>query len=646
MAQVKSRKSSRRVLLVEPDYKNKYPPLGLMKLATYHRNRGDNVRFFKGELTKLVTDLYADEAIKQFNLIDSSTDWLSHKLIIKQAIHYGHVSAIDQLSQLNPFVSPVITSWIKYFFKAYRSGKTLDCATWDRICVTSLFTFHFKKTVDTIEYCKKLLAPSGRLLVGGVMASLIPDEVEEATGIKPLTGLLDKPGILDTEDQTIIDSLPLDYSILEEIDYQYPERDAYYGYTSRGCIRHCEFCAVPVLEPVFKDFLPIADLLKQTDEIFGSRQNLLLLDNNVLASKKFPEIIEEIRNCGFTKGAEFEPPNYLNLAISHLKKGFNVLAYRRSAHKMVFELRRHLAGETLQLYNQLLEVHEINEFVVPSAEQLITLHEDIGELYEERRSKHPKKRFVDFNQGVDARLLTDEKMRLLSTIPIRPLRIAFDSMKYARFYERALRYAAKYGIRHLSNYLLYNFNDEPIDLYRRMRLNVDLSVELDLQIYSFPMRYSPIWDDNGLHKSRNYIGPRWNKKFIRAVQTVLNATKGKVGTKLSFFNAAFGINEDEFFEILYMPESYIFNRELFKHNGLANSWRSLYHSLSDDERSTVLPIVESNHFELDSKFTDEKLLTFIDHYKPEIFEHLNSANFANELQARSMRFISNQLLPL
>ena len=83
MAQVKSRKSSRRVLLVEPDYKNKYPPLGLMKLATYHRNRGDNVRFFKGELTKLVTDLYADEAIKQFNLIDSSTDWLSHKLIIK-----------------------------------------------------------------------------------------------------------------------------------------------------------------------------------------------------------------------------------------------------------------------------------------------------------------------------------------------------------------------------------------------------------------------------------------------------------------------------------------------------------------------------------------------------------------------------------
>jgi hypothetical protein len=38
-----------KVLLVEPYYKNKYPPIGLMKIATFHRNRGDIVEFYKGE---------------------------------------------------------------------------------------------------------------------------------------------------------------------------------------------------------------------------------------------------------------------------------------------------------------------------------------------------------------------------------------------------------------------------------------------------------------------------------------------------------------------------------------------------------------------------------------------------------------------
>ena len=39
------------ILLLEPSYKNKYPPLGLMKIAQYHGSQGkdDNVVFMKGE---------------------------------------------------------------------------------------------------------------------------------------------------------------------------------------------------------------------------------------------------------------------------------------------------------------------------------------------------------------------------------------------------------------------------------------------------------------------------------------------------------------------------------------------------------------------------------------------------------------------
>lgn len=37
----------RNILLVEPAYKNPYPPLGLMKISTWHKNQGDNVTFIK-----------------------------------------------------------------------------------------------------------------------------------------------------------------------------------------------------------------------------------------------------------------------------------------------------------------------------------------------------------------------------------------------------------------------------------------------------------------------------------------------------------------------------------------------------------------------------------------------------------------------
>jgi hypothetical protein len=60
------------------------------------------------------------------------------------------------------------------------------------------------------------------------------------------------------------------------------------------------------------------------------------------------------------------------------------------------------------------------------------------------RGRTPVQRRVDFNQGVDARILCKDKMflRELSTICLKPLRIAFDHIGLKKPYEQAIRFRA------------------------------------------------------------------------------------------------------------------------------------------------------------------------------------------------------------
>jgi len=144
-------------------------------------------------------------------------------------------------------------------------------------------------------------------------------------------------------------------------------------------------------------------------ERYGEKKDLTLMDNNVVASANFKNIIAEIRDLGFAK------------------------------------------GETI------------------------------------KRGRVPVKRRVDFNQGVDARILCKDEMYLreMSTICIKPLRIAFDHIGVRKPYEKAIHYASQFGLNDLSNYMLYNFHDTPEDLYERMNLNIELNENLGTKIFSF-----------------------------------------------------------------------------------------------------------------------------------------------------------------
>lgn len=79
--------------------------------------------------------------------------------------------------------------------------------------------------IETINFVKQLCKDEKDVMIGGVMASILPDQVEAATGIRIHVGTL----------------------------------------------------SVPKLEPEYKDFPPIIEQIRYTNEKFGGKKDLLLI---------------------------------------------------------------------------------------------------------------------------------------------------------------------------------------------------------------------------------------------------------------------------------------------------------------------------------------------------------------------------------
>lgn len=490
---------NRSILLLEPAYKNKFPPLGLMKIAAYHKSLGDDVCLRKGRPEDIALGFLYNEFISEY---PSESSFLKKDDAIRY-ITSGKRSKVKLSTELRNALD-------KYCLR-YRNK---DFLLFDRVYVTTLFTFYWQQTIDLINYAKNFcIRWKKNLYVGGIAASLMPKKLYDDTGVTPIIGLLNKGGELDEGNPIIIDHLTPDYSILNQIDYKYPAANStFFSYTTRGCIRHCPFCAVPKLEPTYRDYIDIKSEYKEAETKYGKFEKLTLMDNNILASKQFERIVDDIKEIGYAK-----------------RNG-------RGRHKT-----------------------------------------------------------VDFNQGIDARLLTEEKCAKLAEIEINPLRIAFDEWKNKRIYEKAVRTAVRFGITHLSNYLLYNYMDTPEELYLRIKFNIDLCEELNVQIYSFPMKYHPI-DDPEYFNNRDYIGKYWNRKFIRAIQNFLICTAGKIGRGRKYFNYAFGQNVEEFTELLWMPEAFLRNREYYA--AQIDDWRARLSNLNGNDRSIAEEYIKTNNMKL------------------------------------------------
>lgn len=160
---------------------------------------------------------------------------------------------------------------------------------------------------------------------------------------------------------------------------------------------------------------------------------------------------------------------------------------------------------------------------------------------------------VDFNQGLDARLLDEEVAKLLFQINLDPVRFAFDDVRYENYVLNSIRVIKKLSRREIMVYVLYNFLDTPEDLYYRINL---LNKEGAL---SFPMEYRP-----PTANTKKVPGPNWNTYLLRAFKLTLlfYYRKGMITKSRESFLSIYGKNEKEFVSRLY--EIYKYDKELRK----------------------------------------------------------------------------------
>lgn len=506
------------ILLVEPNYKNKYPPIGLMKISTYYKNKGDFVSFHKGLLS------------------------------------------------------------------------SAEVETYDKVFITTLFTFDFDICVEAIRYYAAIVGIDN-VFVGGIAATIMPERFKEAIpGVHILKGQLVNSDVLGYPDNVNIDILELDYDILWDISYEYPAADSYFIYTSRGCPRKCPFCAVKTLEPTFYECQNVREQIERVDEKFGSKKNLLIMDNNILFAPHLAKTIDTLVLLGF--GAENNHAKKSNEMAIMLRS----LSARKAIGKSYEHLLKRIKNKFLSINEKRInkddsrKLQEISQTIIDDERFVTTLHDEYEFICDffGRYDYHKITRYVDFNQGLDARFFTAEKACLLAKVALKPCRIAFDDIRTKKEYFHAMELADQSGIRHFSNYILYNYTDAPEDLWNRLFMNVDFCERHKeiKSLFSFPMKYASIE-----YTDRSYIGELWNKKYLRSINVILNVTSGVVAKEKDFFFRAFGQDTEEYLEILSMPDDFIRYRDYFEKNGLIERWKEEYRRLTIEQQTELIELL-------------------------------------------------------
>lgn len=115
--------------------------------------------------------------------------------------------------------------------------------------------------------------------------------------------------------------------------------------------------------------------------------------------------------------------------------------------------------------------------------------------------------YVDFNQGLDARLLTDWHVDQLSRLRKVKIRFAFDSINYEGIVKDAVDSIKKKGLKDIGVYVLIGFNDTP----EEARYKLEQVSSWD--VLPNPSRYQPL---DALEKN-SYVHPNWTERELKKV---------------------------------------------------------------------------------------------------------------------------------
>lgn len=296
-------------------------PHGLLKVGTYLKKNGYQ--------TKLIDCLAGDESRKvrmkkkSIVRIGSTVEkrfLYDHVLQPNEKIKYIFGKNIAELEQelirIKQENSP---------FDSLRSEDSRRFPQPDEIWITSIMSYWWESSRDCILACKKHF-PNAKIRLGGIYPTLAPEHAKKKLGLdnpKVIRG--EELGLFDLDqnssDLIVVGEIPeandldLDFELYESDMYTPPKYTILT--TSRGCPRHCEYCAAYILSGR-KVRVRDADLTMQEIKhkyAQGIREFCFYEDNLLMGKHNFKEILTRIIEDKDIQGIELHTPEGLEIRL-------------------------------------------------------------------------------------------------------------------------------------------------------------------------------------------------------------------------------------------------------------------------------------------------------------------------------------------